>query len=158
MGSKPRDRYYSNPGSRIAELHAIRIDDLGHKTLVKTGEITDIYVKIQSHVDDVDITALWQRAQMEGYQVLDRREVTQGDLTIVPNSLMEAAQILQDQENKFNQLPIDIRREFNFDFNQYIAESGRNIESWSKKMGLFKEPETTKTPEPQPQTKEGGEQ
>lgn len=154
MGSKPRDRFYSNPGSRMAALHAIRIDDLGHKTLVKTGELTDIYVKIQSHVEDVDITALWQRAQMEGYQVLDRREVTQGDLTIVPQSLMEAAQILQDQENKFNQLPLDIRREFNFDFNQYIAESGRNIDSWSKKMGLYKEPEPT----PETPTKEGGEQ
>lgn len=154
MSSKPRDRFYSNPGSRMAELHAIRIDDLGHKTLVKTGELTDIYVKIQSHVEDVDITALWQRAQMEGYQVLDRREVTQGDLTIIPNSLMEAAQILQDQENKFNQLPIDIRREFNFDFNQYIAESGRNIDSWSKKMGLYKEQE----PIPEPTPEKGGEQ
>lgn len=154
MGTKPRDRFYSNPGSRLAPIHAIRIDDLGHKTLVDTGEKTDIYEKIKSHADEVDIAELLRRCDVEGYQVLDRAAVTEGDVTVVPKSMMEAQQMLQEQENKFNQLPIDIRKQFNFSFSEYIAEAGNDISSWANKMGFTSKVKEEPTPEPAPTGKE----
>lgn len=153
--TKERPRFYCNAGSRFADKHAVRIDDNGHKTLVKTGEKTNIYEKIQSHVEECDIKKIWERAQVEGYEILNKREAISGDVTMVPTSMLEAAQQLQDMENDFNALPIDIRRQFNFSFTEYIAEAGNDINSWGNKMGLIKK--TEPTPEPAP-NKEGGEE
>lgn len=138
MSTKPRDRFYSNPGQRIAKKHEITIDDKGHKTLAYSGEETDIYAKILSHVDECDIEYLLQRCQVEGYEVLNRREAISGDVTLAPTSLMEAQQILQKQENEFNKLPLEVRKQFNFSFSEYIAEAGNDVNSWATKMG-FKE-------------------
>lgn len=149
-------RFFSNPGSKWAENHAIRIDDNGHKTLAKTGEKTDIYEKIKSHDMEVDIFEILRRCDAEGYQILDAAKVIEGDVTVVPKSMMEAQMILQEQENTFNQLPLDIRKQFNFSFTQYIAEAGNDIKSWGNKMGLYK---TTVADQPKaeaPEPKEGG--
>ena len=94
----------------------------------------------------------------EGYEILNKREAFSGDVTMVPGSLLEAAMMLQDRENEFNQLPIDIRREFNFNFNEYIAEAGKDIKSWSKKMGIYKETALDPLPEEGAPNEEGGEQ
>lgn len=149
-------RFFSNPGSEWAENHAIRIDDNGHKTLAKTGEKTNIYEKIKSHDLEVDIFEILRRCDAEGYQILDAAKVIEGDVTVVPKSMMEAQMILQEQENTFNQLPLDIRKQFNFSFTEYIAEAGKDIGSWGKKMGLYKEP-VVEQPKPiNPELKEGG--
>lgn len=148
MKQKERIRFHCAAGSRYADKHAIRIDDKGHKTLVKTGEKTDIYTKIQSHKDECDIELILQRAEVEGYEILDKRQVMEGDVTMVPKSLMEAQMMLQDMENNFNKLPLDIRREFNFNFNEYVATAGNDMETWSRKMGYIK------SVAPEPSTKE----
>lgn len=129
-------RFYSNPGSQWADNHAIRIDENGHKTLAKTGEKTNIYEKIVSHESECDIVELLRRCDAEGYQVLDRAAVQEGDVTVVPHSFMEAQILLQEQENKFNHLPLDVRKQFNFSFTEYIAEAGKDINSWATKMGI----------------------
>lgn len=46
---------HTTPGSRYADKHAISIDQNGHKSLNKTGEQTNIYLKIQAHADECDI-------------------------------------------------------------------------------------------------------
>lgn len=148
MKQKERIRFHCAAGSRYADKHAIRIDDKGHKTLVKTGEKTDIYTKIQSHKDECDIELILQRAEVEGYEILDKRQVMEGDVTMVPKSLMEAQMMLQDMENNFNKLPLDIRREFNFNFNEYVATAGNDMKTWSRKMGYIK------SAAPDPSTKE----
>lgn len=145
-------RYFSNPGSKWAEKHAIRIDENGHKTLSLTGEKTNIYEKIKSHMLEVDIFEILKKCDAEGYQILDAAKVIEGDVTAVPHSFMEAQIILQEQENKFNQLPLDVRKQFNFSFTEYIAEAGKDIDSWGAKMGLKKsepEPPVPVTPEPE---------
>lgn len=159
MGSatKEKPRFYCNPGSRLAPKHAVRIDDNGHKSLVRTGEFTNIYEKIQSHVEECDIKLIWERAQTEGYEILNKREAISGDVTMCPTSMLDAAQRLQDMENDFNQLPLDVRRSFNFSFTEYIAEAGKDAASWATKMGIIKK----KTTEPEPTVPvddKGGEQ
>lgn len=152
-----RKRFYCNAGSRYADKHAIRINEQGHKTLVKTGEKTDIYAKIVSHKDECDIESLLARAEVEGYEILERKEASYGDVTAIPKSLLEAQIMLQDQENEFNHLPLEVRKQFNFSFSEYIAEAGNNIESWANKMGFVKE-EAAAAPEAATAAPEGGEQ
>ena len=155
---KPRDRFYSNPGSQYADKHAIRIDDNGHKTLAKTGEKTNIYAKICSHEQECDIVELLRRCDAEGYQVLNRAAVQEGDVTVVPHSFMEAQILLQEQENKFNQLPLDVRKSFGFSFTQYIAEAGKDINSWATKMGIVKAASATHQAEAPASEEKGGEE
>lgn len=131
---------FTNPGSRYAEKHAVSIDDNGHKSLSKTGEKTNIYLKIQAHADEVDIEKILNRCEIEGYEILDRREVVSGDVTMVPKSLLEAQITLQKQENDFNHLPLEVRKKFNFSFTEYIAEAGNNTKSWAEKMGYINPP------------------
>ena len=150
-------RFYCKSGSQLAEKHAIRIDDNGHKRLVKTGEFTNIYEKIQSHADEVDIEKLWERCQMEGYEILNKREAISGDVTMIPNSLLEASIMLQDRENEFNQLPLDIRKQFNFSFNEYIAEASNDLKSWASKMGLVEKAGSDQPKVEEPAPNEGGE-
>ena len=148
MKAAARQRFYCNPGSAYAEQHAIRIDENGHKTLVLSGEKVDIRAKIISHMDECDIEALLARSEIEGDEVLNRREAIYGDITLVPKSLLEAQIELQNRENEFNMLPLDIRKQFNFSFSEYIAEAGNNIESWASKMGYVKE-QTKEEPTPE---------
>lgn len=152
-------RFYSEPGSRYAEKHAIRIDDNGHKSLAKTGEMIDIYEKIQSHVDECDIEKILARTDAEGFEILNKREASTGDVTLAPKSLMEAQQRLNDMEQEFNHLPLETRKAFNFNFNEYIAEAGKDINSWCEKMGLIKTASANQTESEaaDPETK-GGEE
>lgn len=151
-------RFYCNSGSRLAPKHAVRIDDNGHKTIVATGEFTNIYEKIQSHKDECDIAKILERCDVEGYEILNKREAISGDVTMLPTSMLEAAQRLQDMENDFNALPLDIRRKFNFSFTEYVAESGKDLDSWASKMGLKKEVVADPPKVDAPTVNEGGEQ
>lgn len=139
-------------GSRYADKHAVSIDEFGHKTLRKTGEQTNIYLKIQAHADECDIEKILSRAEVEGYEILDRKEVMSGDVSIMPKSLLEAQITLQKQENEFNKLPLEIRKEFNYSFTEYIAEASNNMNKWAEKMGYIKQ-ETPDTPKPTTETK-----
>lgn len=153
-------RVFTIPGSRYADKHAISIDDNGHKTLRKTGEKTNIYLKIQAHADECDIEKILNRAEIEGYEILDRKEVMSGDVTMVPKSLMEAQITLQEQENAFNKLPLEVRKKFNFSFTEYIAQASNNFTQWADKMGYLPnhEEQTPEIPGSSPKPEEKGEE
>ena len=71
---------------------------------------------------------------------------------------MEAQILLQEQENKFNQLPLETRKQFGFSFTQYIAEAGKDINSWASKMGIIKTASADQQAEdPTPKEKGGNE-
>lgn len=149
---KERKRYYAPIGSHYENKFAMSIDDNGHKTLRKTGEKVNVYELIQAHRDEVDLEKLIERIETEGNEILDRRSAMTGDVTAVPKSMLEASQLMQSAENDFNKLPIDLRRQFNFSFNEYLAAASNNPEEWTRKM--FGEPEKIiNEPEPIPEQK-----
>lgn len=158
MSKVATKRFYCKSGSRLAAKHAVRIDDNGHKTIVATGEYTNIYEKIQSHKDECDIAKILERCDVEGYEILNKREAISGDVTMLPTSMLDAAQRLQNMENDFNALPLDVRRKFNFSFTEYIAESGKDINSWASKMGIVKEAVADQPKVEAPAATEGGEE
>lgn len=158
MSKVATKRFYCKSGSRLAAKHAVRIDDNGHKTIVATGEYTNIYEKIQSHKEECDIAKILERCDVEGYEILNKREAISGDVTMLPTSMLDAAQRLQNMENDFNALPLDVRRRFNFSFTEYIAESAKDINSWASKMGIIKEAVANQPKVEAPAATEGGEE
>lgn len=51
-------------------------------------------------------------------------QVTQGaygDFTTFPKTFAEVLQVMINSEDYFNQLPIDIRRNFDFNFNKFLS-------------------------------------
>lgn len=145
-----------NPGSRYAIVHKVRIDDNGHKILMATGEKKNAYAIIQKHADEVDIYEIMRRCEIEGYQILDAKQVYEGDVTMTPKTMMEAMQKLQDAENNFNKLPIEVREKFNYSFTEYIAQADKDLEKWSRNMGFVSDQKETET-EIETPIKEGGE-
>ena len=73
-------------------------------------------------------------------------------------SFLEAQILLQEQENKFNQLPLETRKQFGFSFTQYIAEAGKDINSWATKMGIVKTTSTDQQAEAPASEEKGGEE
>lgn len=147
---------FTNPGSRLATVHRIRIDDNGHKTLMATGEKKNAYAIIQKHADEVDIYEIMRRCEIEGYEILDAKQVYEGDVTITPKTMMEAMQKLQDAENNFAKLPLEIRQKFNFSFTEYIAQADKDLEGWAKNMGFVSD--SAHQEQKQNENQEGGEE
>ena len=145
----------TNPGSRLATVHRIRIDDNGHKTLMATGEKKNAYAIIQKHADEVGIYEIMRRCEIEGYEILDAKQVYEGDVTMTPKTMMEAMQKLQDAENNFAKLPLEVRQKFNFSFTEYIAQADKDLEKWSRNMGFVSDP--AEQEQKQTENQEGGE-
>lgn len=146
-----------NPGSRYVTVHKVRIDDNGHKTLMATGEKKNAYAIIQKHADEVDIYEIMRRCEIEGYQILDAKQVYEGDVTMTPKTMMEAMQKLQDAENNFNKLPLEVREKFNYSFTEYIAQADKDLEKWSQNMGFVSNQAQPEQKQPE-QSQEGGEE
>ena len=64
--------------------------------------------------------------------VLNQGSGFYGDFTDVPENLAEAQQVLIDGEQAFNQLPLDVRQQFDNNFRNWLFTSGSP--DWMKKM------------------------
>lgn len=136
-------------GSKFMATYEYSIDEKGHKSLVKTGE-KDIYTPIQEALESTLIENILQRAALGDPLALEQVHGQYIDTTDMPKSLAEAQNKIIDLKNKFNNLPIEVRKEFNFSPEQFIHEFGSN--DWLTKMGYIKPEETA--PEIKTETKE----
>ena len=75
------------------------------------------------------------------------------DISEMPKNLIEARQQMQQLENLWNGLDINIKREYDFDVEKFIGASGSD--KWLKDMGLIEK--VTKSQPNNLQTTEKGE-
>lgn len=129
-----RKRVFSEVGSRMQPTYKMHVDENGKRELRKVGEI-DLYAQIQSYKDSVDINVLLQRFARGDESALSKIQGVYGDFTQMPKTYRELAQRVIDAENIFNQLPIDIRKEFNFSPSEFFSSIGSD-----KFNEIFKEP------------------
>ena len=59
---------------------------------------------------------------------------TYTDITNAPSSLAEAQQIVIRMKQEWDKLPKDVRKEFDYNVEKYIAEFGS--EEWAEKTGV----------------------
>lgn len=133
-------------GSKEENVYQINIDLNGHKIIEKIG-VTNIYDIIQASLEQSKIENIIRRATEGDTNALNIMNGDYIDTTDVPKTLAEAQNFVIKAKNEFDQLPINIRREFNMSAEQYIAEYGKT--SWIEKLGITKEP----APEPAPDQK-----
>lgn len=127
-------RVFTNPGSPMKTVYKMRLDDKGRQVLEKMSEYS-LYDEIQSHFEETEIHALVDRYKLTGDpSVLNRQLGQYGDFTDLPTSLADVYKRVADANNLFEELPIDIRREYNFSPAQFFADIGseRSKEIFSK--------------------------
>lgn len=118
-------QYISNPGQKEKDLYEYQTID-GKKELVKNGSKTSVYDLIQSHRLETDINNIITRFLNGDSEVLCRTKGTYGDFTIMPKTYAELYSRLQECENIFNSLPVDIKKDFDFSASKFWSEYGND--------------------------------
>lgn len=132
-------------GSKFHPEYDVTIDEKGHRTIAKSGK-SNRYAKIQEDLESTKIENILQRAKMGDPTALNRMEGQYLDLTEMPDNFRDAQNKILKMKSDFEKLPVDIRRQFDFSPEKYVAEIGQ--ENWLKAMGYIKEkPEEEKKTE-----------
>lgn len=122
----------NHPGNIIEPEYKERYDENGHAYLEKVGEV-NTYEKIQSYREECDVMAIMSRYAAGDESVL----ATPGyyiDTSKLPKTYTEWLNMMNEQREKFDQLPLDIRQKFGMSFEKWAATAGE--ESWLEAMGL----------------------
>lgn len=120
-------------GEKEESVYQTTIDLHGHKILKEIGK-TNIYDIIQESLESSKIENIIRRASEGDINALTIMNGQYIDTTDIPNTLAEAQNFVIQAKNEFDQLPINIRRQFNMSAEQYIAEYGKT--SWIEKLGI----------------------
>lgn len=123
-------RITSEVGSRMKPTYKMHVDENGKRELKQSGEY-NLYAEIQSHKDSCSIDYILSRFVNGDESALSRVQGVYGDFTEMPKTLSELSQRVIDAENLFNNLPLDIREQYNFSPSEFFAqldsEKTRNI-------------------------------
>ena len=130
----------ANSGSPTHVLLSPIFDDRGVMLLKETGT-ENLYDYIQSHRDSVDIHKILQRFEEGDVNVLSKVQGQFGDFSDYPRSYAELLNKVLEGEQSFNQLPLDVREQFGFSYERWLASAGSD--SWLSAMGLTPAPDAT---------------
>lgn len=123
-------------GSPIKITYGPKFDGNGRMYLVETGQ-ENLYDYIQSHADSVDIHVILKQYQAGDVSVLSRVQGAYGDFTQMPKTFAEALNTLIAAEQYFNSLPVEVRAQFDHNFNQFIASM--DSPDFTSRMGIAPE-------------------
>lgn len=142
-----RPRFYTRPGSKEHTLYGSSYDDRGRLQLEETGK-ENLYDYIQSFKDSVDIHVIMKKFQEGDHSVLERAQTAYGDFTDFPTTYAELLNTVNDGENFFNSLPVDVRALFGHSFGEFMA--GMQDGSTFEKLGYkTAEPEAPSVEQPE---------
>lgn len=124
---------WSHPGSGVKDKMILKDVD-GIMEPVKVGE-DDLYAYIQSHKDSVDINKILERYRAGDDTALRQVQAHYLDLEGAPQSLAEMYSFVKNTTSYFEGLPLDIRKEYNFNVSEFVADIGseRFINLFSEK-------------------------
>lgn len=114
-------RITSEVGSRMKPTYKMHVDENGKRELKQSGEY-NLYAEIQSYKDSCSIDYILSRFVNGDESALSRVQGVYGDFTDMPRSLSELSQRVIDAENLFNNLPLDIREQYNFSPSEFFAQ------------------------------------
>lgn len=111
-------------GSGMVPVYKPIVKPDGTIELKKTGE-HDLYAEIQSHKDSTDINEIIRRFIETGDVTLFQvRQGSYGDFTEMPKTYAEMFQRMIDAEIAFNQLPPNVKEQFNNNVTEFLAAMG----------------------------------
>ena len=132
----PRERIHPCAGSRVKQLYAGRYDANGRVVLEENGT-EDLYAYIQSFADSVDINVILARFANGDTEALSRAQGFYADVTDFPANMADALNRINQAEEMFKSLPLEVRQRFDCSFEQFLSQSG--TEDWLQKMGMTSE-------------------
>ena len=128
----------SVPGSGMKDTYKMHVDPDGKRELKKSGEY-NLYADIQSYKDSVSIDYILTRFVNGDETALSRVQGIYGDFTQMPTTMAELQQRVIDAEHLFNNLPLDIREQYNFSASEFFAQLDSD-----KTKAIFAPPEQAK--------------
>lgn len=122
-------KFTNEAGTEEIDDYDVRLNSNGVKQLVKKKTRRNIYQKIQQYKDECDIYEILRRSDPNRRLGLEQQIINANleddnkiiDMTQMPRNLIQARQMLADADKKFNSLPIELRKEFNNNPNEFIA-------------------------------------
>lgn len=126
-----RTRVVSNPGAPIKEVFSGKYDKYGTVIVDKVGE-QNLYDYIQSFADSVDINLLLAKFVNGDTSALNQRNGAYLDITQFPTNYAELLNTVIAGQNMFDELPIEVKRKFDNDVNQFISTIG--TDDWFNKL------------------------
>lgn len=128
----PEKKEATASGSRKKNVYNYRINNHGSKVLEKTGE-EDLQDMINSFEEETKIENILARAKL-GDRTAIRENIDFGDLTSIPNNIIEAKRQILTMENYWKTLPMDIKAKYGNNMDKFMNDVGS--EQWLKNMGL----------------------
>ena len=126
-------RSYAPTGNGIRKTYQEEIIN-GRKTLVEKG-YHNVYEETQLDLESTKIENILHACMMGDFSALKAREGTYVDATNMPKTLMEAQNLVLRLKNEFNELPLEVRKEFGNSAEQYVEMMG--TEEFNKKMAPY---------------------
>ena len=124
--------FVSDPGSDIKTVYSTKVQDDGTILLIPSAK-ENVKDKINSYVDQTDISYIIRQLQLGDTSVLNPNKGVYGDFTQTPTNLREAMQTMIDGERAFYELPLDTRQKFDNNFRKWLVSAGSA--DWFNKMG-----------------------
>lgn len=113
-------RTYSAVGSPDKVLYSAKYSDDGTVALTEKGK-ESLYDYIQSNRDSCDINLLVARFANGDVDALSKVQGAFGDFTQFPKTYAELLNRVNQGRLLFDELPLDIREKYNYDFGQFMA-------------------------------------
>lgn len=129
---KPK-RIPNNPGNIMEPQYKERYDENGNAYLEQVGEI-NTYEKIQSYRDEVDPMSILAR-YAAGDTTVMANPGWYIDTSKLPTNYIEWRNMMNEQKEKFNALPLEIRNRFGNNFDNWAATAGEP--EWLENMGIM---------------------
>lgn len=129
---KPK-RLPNEPGNIMEPQYRERYDENGNAYLEQVGEI-NTYEKIQSYRDEVDPMSILAR-YAAGDTTVMANPGWYIDTSKLPANYIEWRNLMNEQKEKFETLPLEIRNKFNNNFDQWAATAGEP--EWLENMGIM---------------------
>lgn len=126
-------KFVSNPGKRFKEeFHGVFGED-GYITLVSDG-FTDTQKLIEADAVGSDVKSLIAKALAGDVSVFRADAPFYADVANMPKTYAQILNIVRDAHAEFDKLPLNIRQNFNNDFEAWFATLG--TEDWFKRSGV----------------------
>lgn len=127
------ERVYACLGSPVRTLYGGRYDANGRVVLEEKGK-ENLYDYIQSFRDSVDLNVILARFSNGDTEALTKAQGFYADVTDFPKTMADALNRINECEEMFKSLPLEVRQKFDCSFEQFLSQSGS--EDWLEKMGM----------------------
>lgn len=119
-------RCISNSGTPEHIVYRSKIDKFGNIELVEDGFI-NTYERIQAFKDSTDINKVIARFMAGDESVLSKAQGLYFDASKMPNSFSGMLNFINEAQDAFEKLPVEIRRQFGFSFEKFVTSSDQEV-------------------------------